>query len=171
MTKSFIHAFVFMSLALFPVASYAQGREAKIDVSIRDAIHGLGAEDNEQRLKVLAEHPVRSAELLTGLLRPTRRGKYRQHPRVVWHIRALRFLTGLDFKARTDGRLTADEKNFLIAEQRRVKFFGTWMSRDIVFVAPRDAQVRIIRQWRAWFARNGKTHTYVGAPPLDDWYF
>ena len=161
-----------MLFALFPVATCAQTEASDIDRLIKNTMRHIGGDDYEQEFKILSQHPLRSTELLIKSLRPVGRGKYRAHPRVVWYIRALRFLTRLDFKARTLGRLTDDEKNFLAYDgQRRVKFFGTWMSRDIAFVAPKDAQTKIIRQWRDWFTANGKTHNYSDSTPLDDWYF
>lgn len=161
-----------MLFALFPVVSYAQTKGTDIDALINTTMRHIGGDDYEQDFKIFSQHPQRSTELLIKSLRPVRRGKYRAHPRVVWYIRALRFLTRSDFKGRTDGRLTDDEKNFLVYDEgRRVKFFGTWMSRDIAFVAPKDAQIKIIRQWRDWFTRNGKTHNYSDSTPLDDWYF
>lgn len=172
MSKWFVNAVVFMLFALFPVVSCAQTRGTDIDSLIKNTIRDIGGDDYQQDFKILSQHPLRSTELLIKSLRLVGRGKYRTHPRVVWYIRALRFLTKLDFKARTDGRLTDDEKNFLVYDdERQVKFFGTWMSRDIVFVAPKDAQGKIIRQWRDWFTMNGKTHNYSDSTPLDDWYF
>ena len=158
-------------LMLLPVYSYGQGESREIDSLIVKAIQHLG-EGDKQSFEVLSRHPVRSAELLISSLRPTRRGKYRHHPKVVRQIRALRFLTRMDFKARTRYRLTDDEKHFLAQdEDGQVKFFGTWMSRDVVFVGPRDAQARIIERWRDWFMKSGKAHRYASDTPLDDWYF
>lgn len=172
MSKLSINAVVLLIFMLFPILAHAQTEGTETDSLIAGTIRNIGGADYEQDLKTLAQHPARSTELLIKSLRPVRRGKYRKHPDVIWYIRALRFLTGLDFKARTNGRLNEDEKNFLGSdEQRQVKFFGTWMSRDIAFVAPKDAQVKIIKQWRDWFTAKGKTHTYATATPLDDWYF
>ena len=172
MSKLFINVVVLLIFALFPIVVDAQTEGKETDSLIASTIRNIGGADYEQDLKTFAQHPARATELLIKSLRPVRRGKYRKHPDVIWYIRALRFLTKLDFKARTNGRLNEDEKNFLVYdEQRRVKFFGTWMSRDIAFVAPKDAQINIIRQWRDWFTTNGKTHNYASATPLDDWYF
>lgn len=159
-------------LALVPVVSYGQNESKNRDSLILKTIRHLGERDAKQDFEVFSRHPARSTELLVNSLRPTRRGKYRHHPKVIRQIRALRFLTGLDFKARTAYPLTDDEKHFLAQdEEGQVKFFGTWMSRDVVFVAPRDAQARIIKRWRDWFIESGKTHKYAADTPLDDWYF
>jgi hypothetical protein len=52
-----------------------------------------------------------------------------------------------------------------------VEFFGTWMSRDRVWVAPEDAQNEIIRQWKQWFARHGNSHRYESNRRVESWYF
>lgn len=159
-------------LMLFPVVSDGQNESKEVDSLIVNTIRHLGEREAKQDFEIFCQHPVRSAELLVNSLRPTRRGKYRNHPKVIRQIRALRFMTGLDFKARTAYRLSDDEKHFLAQdEDGQVKFFGTWMSRDVVFVGPRDAQARIIKQWQDWFLKSGKTHKCSNDTPLDDWYF
>jgi hypothetical protein len=87
-------------------------------------------------------------------------------------VRALRSLTGLDFRAGTNAKLTAEESHFLDMNARgEVEFFGTWMFRDSVWVAPGDAQVQIIKKWQEWFAAHGRTHKYVNDRDFDHWYF
>jgi hypothetical protein len=86
------------------------------------------------------------------VLKPVPRGQYvgGKHPEVVWEIRALRSLTGLDFRARTKSKLNRDESHFLdLNSKGEICFFGTWTSRDRVWVAPLDTQALIIRKWRA----------------------
>ena len=50
-------------------------------------------------------------------------------------------------------------------------FFATWPSRDVTYVAPREVQESIIRQWKEWYAQEGKTYPYHKAKSVDDWYF
>ena len=45
------------------------------------------------------------------------------------------------------------------------------MARDADWVAPKDAQVGIIKKWQEWYARSGHTYRYVNDRNLDDWYF
>lgn len=49
-------------------------------------------------------------------------------------------------------------------------FFGVWMSRDVIYVAPKDALEGIIERWRTWLQAGGARYPY----PLGDdmeWYF
>lgn len=148
------------------------------DHDIRGAIGTLASTPDSESLnahfQILYKNPERSTELLIAALQPTARGKYSNghHPQTVWIIRALRSLTGLDFRAATSAKLSADETYFLdLNAQHQVLFFGTWMSRDSVWVAPRDAQLAIIKQWQAWFAQHGRNHKYVDDSNFDHWYF
>ena len=147
------------------------------DADIKGAIGRLTSSDSEPAnayFQILYENPERSTELLIAALQPTTRGKYsnNHHPQAVWIVRALRSLTGLDFRATTSAKLSADEAHFLdLNAQHQVLFFGTWMSRDSVWVAPRDAQLAIVKQWQAWFAQHGRNHKYVNDPNFDHWYF
>ena len=45
------------------------------------------------------------------------------------------------------------------------------MSRDSTWVAPKDAQVAIIKQWKDWFSQHGHSYKYVNDKNFDDWYF
>ena len=148
------------------------------DVEIRAAIASLGEKTDEKgfaRFEVLYKNPRRSTELLIATLKPVRRGQYigGKHPQVVWNIRALRSLTGLDFRGSTQAELTEDEAHFLShnAKTDEVEFFGTWMSRDRVWVAPLDAQTIIIKKWRKWFREHGASFNYVNDRNFDNWYF
>jgi len=153
-------------------------RHRPSDSEIRAAIAKLGENTDEKgftQFEILYESPRRATELLVATLQPVRRGQYvgGKHPQVVWNIRALRSLTGLDFRAPTHADLTADEAHFLDHNPKteEVEFFGTWMSRDRVWVAPVDAQTTIINRWRKWFRENGENFKYVNDRNLDKWYF
>jgi hypothetical protein len=163
---------------LFPFVLSCSGEEHASDIQIRAAIKQLATNYSDEkapkeRFEVFYANPYRSTELLISALRPVRRGRYTKHPQVVWMIRALRSLTGLDFRASTRADLTADEVHFLDADATtgQVLFFGTWMSRDAVWTAPSDAQIAIIGKWREWFAKHGRDHKYVNDPDFDHWYF
>lgn len=104
----------------------------------------------------------------------------------IWRIRALRYLTcGLDFSATTTYRPTKEDVQgdyrYWVAGSRassepdappaEVWYFHTWMSRDIAYIAPRDAQEEIVRKWKHWLPTNG---TITGCTPVMDyneWYF
>jgi hypothetical protein len=153
-------------------------RHRPSDSEITAAIAKLGENTDEKgftQFEILYENPRRATELLLAMLQPVRRGQYvgGKHPQVVWNIRALRSLTGLDFRAPTHADLTADEAHFLDHNPKteEVEFFGTWMSRDRVWVAPVDAQTTIINKWRKWFREHGENFKYVNDRNFDNWYF
>jgi hypothetical protein len=57
------------------------------------------------------------------------------------------------------------------ADPESVAFFGTWMSRDSVYLAPVDAQKQIIAEWLAWFRQHADDWQMPPKPPdIDDWY-
>jgi hypothetical protein len=80
----------------------------------------------------------------------------------------------MDFCAPTADleQVDADRRQFLTKRctAPEVSFFGVWMSRDRVYVAPKDAQERIVRQWTDWYRTEGGRFAY---PPAKDgdWYF
>jgi|SRR5579871_4967244 len=154
------------------------GQESVSDATIIGAIQKLGPSSDSQspdsHFQVFYRSPERSTELLIEALRPTARGKYLsgQHPHAVWIVRALRSLTGLDFRATTTAELSSDEAHYLdLNSKDQILFFGTWMSRDWTWVAPRDAQVAIIKQWKDWFSQHGRTYKYLNDRNFDNWYF
>jgi len=149
-------------------------KDAVSEKEIRAAVRNLGSHTPEDRFEAFYKNPEAATRILIEELRPTVRGQYitDTHPQAVWIVRALRALTGLDFRAVTTKHLGADEAHYLgLNANGTVKFFGTWMSRDRVWVAPEDAQVAIIKQWQKWFAQYGNTHNYVNNRNYDDWYF
>lgn len=161
-------------LFLSPAKAFSQ--QSLSDSEIKAAIGRLGEADKGfSELETLYKNPRRSAELLIRALQPVRRGQYTggKHPQVVWNIRALRSLTGLDFRGATQADLTEDEAHFLDDDPKTdgVRFFGTWMSRDRCWVAPVDAQTTIIKKWRKWFKEKGDSFTYVNDRNFDNWYF
>jgi hypothetical protein len=129
--------------------------------------------------------PAEAAACLIGnlrlvnvaVLRPEEKNDRRVEFRTLWFLRALRYLTGgKNFCGTTAhfGELNADQSQFLTIRcgpAPEVSFFGTWMSRDIVFFAPIDAQEQIIRQWINWYRKEGISYPYTPAKSIDDWYF
>jgi hypothetical protein len=169
-----LRALALLTACLVIAPTYAQ--RVPSDADIQTAIGKLASKDreSEKAFQVLYKNPEHSTELLLSTLKPTARGEYisGQHPQAVWVIRALRSLTGLDFRATTTEKLSGDEAHFLnLNKQNQIEFFGTWMSRDSVWVAPTDAQAAIIKQWQDWFAQHGHHHKYVNDTNFDHWYF
>jgi len=163
-------------LCLPSVKAFSQ--QLRSDAEIKAAIARLSEETDSKgfiKFDVLYKNPRRSTELLIATLKPIRRGQYMtgKHPQVIWNIRALRSLTGLNFRGPTRADLTEDDAHFLDHDPKtgEVNFFGTWMSRDRVWVAPLDAQTTIIKEWQTWFREHGQSFTYVNDRNFDDWYF
>jgi hypothetical protein len=157
---------------LFPPTVLCADQKVASDAEIEAAIAHLNNDSVESSLQLFYSNQYRSTELLIAALRPTSRGNYHKHPQVVWTIRALRSLTGLDFRAATKASLTADEMNFFDPDATGlIPFFATWMSRDRVWVAPQDVQNAIIKKWRVWFVEHGRNHKYVDDPVAAHWYF
>ena len=120
-------------------------------------------------------------ELLAGLHPLERKEELREDDlaaqNVVYRIRALRYLTSTDFIAETSHRFgkspaQASRRQELFGSPRckgkGIPFFGEWMSRGIVYLAPIDTQQRIIDQWREW-ARSPNRKIKV-AQDLNDWW-
>jgi hypothetical protein len=155
----------------------ASAQDSANDGQIKAAIAKLSDNTDKKgfvKFDVLYKNPRRSAELLVASLKPIPRGQYLtgKHPQVVWNIRALRSITGLNFRAKTKHDLAEDEAHFLDENDKgEVLFFGTWMSRDRVWVAPMDAQFAIINKWRNWLKNGGKTFVPVNDRNFDHWYF
>lgn len=147
------------------------------------------------RLSVLSSDPVVAACQLIGSLHVVddthiaghEQGRHTKTMRVIWALRALRYLTDCqDFRAptiedpakwgelRRDWLLRDDSgapvKNWKPADG--VRFFRTWMSRDSVFIAPRDAQKQIIAQWLRWYKDSGSNgFRFQTCDSVDLWYF
>jgi hypothetical protein len=157
-----------------PCTAQESVSDAAIVAAIQKLTSTSDSESPDTQFQVFYKSPVRSTELLIAALKPTSRGEYLtgQHPQAVWIVRALRSLTGLDFRATTTATLSSDETHFLnMNAKHQVRFFGTWMSRDRTWVAPKDAQIAIITQWQEWFSHHGHDHKYVNDTNFDSWYF
>jgi hypothetical protein len=123
-------------------------------------------------LNTLHQHPALAAQLLVDRLTPTSPGAHSDHPAVVWYIRALRSLTGLDFTAPSAAHLSDSViANLLPDSAKYFHFFRYQMGWDVTWLAPHDAQVAIIRKWRAWYAKEGTRFKYVNDPDREHWYF
>ncbi len=90
-------------------------------------------------------------------------------------IRALRALTGQKFYAQTEYKFDEikekDRIYWLFLEYKdKIPFFSNWMSRDSEFIAPEDAQRRIIEQWEKWYEKN-KDKEIHGNDNINFWYF
>ncbi len=101
-------------------------------------------------------HPRRTITLVMPTLRSVPRGLALGAPNMVWRVRVLQRLTGLQFRARTRTKLGAEERSWLAPDSTgAIPFAGENAPRGMTWVAPRDAQRDILAQWRAWFDGGG----------------
>ena len=81
----------------------------------------------------------------------------------------------MDFTGSTKYRFKKSEKDrkyFLtINGNTKIPFFGVWMSRDVIYIAPQDTQKEIIEKWKKWYFISGKTFEYNPVEDIDKWYF
>ena len=177
-------------------ASAPEAPQCAPNTRISSAIAALGQPGSraDDQLSVLASEPAAAAcQLLRSLhvVHDTHVVGYQQekHPetmRVIWALRALRYLTHCqEFRAATaEDPAKWDEvrRDWLLRDERgasvsqwkptdRMRFFATWMSRDSVFIAPPDAQTVIIAQWRQWYRDKGSAYRFQPCESADDWYF
>jgi len=101
--------------------------------------------------------------------------KYAKAMHVLTCLRMLQALTGQKFYAGTEYRfdLVRDKDRsywLLKGHKDEVPFFANWMSRDSDFIAPVDAQRKIIEKWKNWLEQNRYTK-FAGNHDISFWYF
>lgn len=172
-------------LALSVCAVSISATSASQATRIEDVVAHLGPSTTVHEVKLLRKEPRKAVDLLIENLASISEDKILSEARtshspamrVIWSIRALRYLTGQEFRAPTnhafeDSETEQTRKDLLTSHGKRtVAFFAEWMSRGSIYVAPGDAQREIIRQWRAWHATHGKTWQLGPEPDFNDWYF
>ena len=157
------------------------------DAAIQAVVRDLEVTDYRRSFPALLRRPRTAAACLVGELRVIEQAKLPPKKpweagvpdpalHVIWSLRALRFLTGgREFHAPTTSRPTRrNEHEHVIASRDRpdeLRFFGTWMSRETVFLAPGDTQQKIIEQWKRWLQDDAARYDFRPAARIDDWYF
>ena len=156
-----------LRLSFQPLAQTPHDYPAIADTVPVDAVvKQLGSDDRDvERIKFLARHPAKSARFLIQelhavdgvriLSQEQYDPKWKDAEHVVWSLRALRTITGaLEFRAKAsnhfdDSEIERNCEWFTGGEQFKkdgtVHFFGVWMSRDSLCIAPKDAQEKIIQ--------------------------
>jgi hypothetical protein len=150
---------------------------------------GLLPSDPGYGFDLLAKQPHEAVALLVEQLHPIARRAYFESKKtnesrhVIACLRALRYITGRTFVVSTKAKLHDDERQFLDFDKamrdsnssHKIHFFGVWMSRDAEYVAPQDAQLAIIKEWKRFQKDDGQTFIYRPAAPaaksMDDWYW
>ncbi len=147
--------------------------------SVEEIVRNLGRGTSEiDQVHTLAKYPTKSVELLINQLHivPDRHLLIGENPftveHVLWCLRALRFITGgKDFCAPTShvfgtGDLEQRQKYLLeFSHGSCLTFFSIWPSRMSTYIAPPDAQRKIIQQWGEWLQNEGRKAAYS---PLKD---
>jgi hypothetical protein len=155
-------------------------------------IHILGINDNSDPqhndfriLDSLCNYPTLSVKILIDELKPIKKvikitpekyDKYKSQTHIIWCIRALRHMTGLDFTSKTNYRFRKNEGERQEqlsrgGEDNEIALFGVRMSHDVIFIAPIDAQIDIINQWKKWYKANKNNIILNILNDLNDWYF
>jgi hypothetical protein len=103
------------------------------------------------------EHPQRTVELILPTLKPVKRDLYLGAPNMVWRVRVLQRITGMEFRAPTRARLTEEERTFLAPDSTHgVRFAGEDRGLGMTRTAPADAQKAIFEKWRKWWSLDAK---------------
>lgn len=175
---------VFLACIAVALSVAADETPREVPSDVREAVKRVGSLQTVEDLGKLDRRQV--VELLVAELRPisTNAISYEEQSlrtdsmHVIWCIRALRYLTGLDFIAPTEHRFKESEEEqtrhqFLHNKsETEVAFFGVWMSREHTFVAPKDAQRAIIEKWRLWLSKEEKNFSYPETlQGFSEWYF
>jgi hypothetical protein len=152
--------------------------------TLTELVASLGPDTRPDDLKQFRVRGRDAVRLLIATLQPIPEEKvlavdksaHRAALHVVWALRALRYLTGKNFRAPTAHVFGPDEdertrEELLKKEAETVTFSATWMSRDSVYIAPADAQRTIIEAWRRWFSEQDENWRPIPEPSINDWYF
>jgi hypothetical protein len=182
---------VLTAFAIGNQLSLAQNEKVGADMYLQGFARNLGVTNKEMAdlagdFDLLSANSHLATKLLIKELHPIPRkayypsGKTDESRHVLNCLRALHYLTGKTFSATTKEKLTPDESQFLdfntkmhdVNPGHKIHFFGVWMSRDAEFVAPLDAQQKIIDLWKKWQREYGQT--FVHSSPrakdcMDDW--
>lgn len=116
-------------------------------------------------------HPINVTEI-----KPVKFKNNKMNLHVIWSLRALRYITGgLQFTGNLGTEpIKATRLQFLrkgITAPGQGTYFGVWMSRNIIFIAPVSTQSEIIGQWTAWYKREGRIYDYYPAKSDLKWFF
>lgn len=174
-----------ISISLFVCKDLLANNIVCEDKQIEGIVQRLNEENSElkQDMRKLSSNPYHAMGCLIKELHPieeieiihTEFDKHKSTMHVVWCIRTLRYLTGLDFRSRSNYKFKRNEKNrkYLLSNGRKEKlsFFAVWMSRDIIYFAPQDTQMDIIEKWEKWYSTDAKSFNYKQDEDINNWYF
>lgn len=155
------------------------------DKEILHIVKTIGLEKDISKIKLefakLRQKPYESVGCLIGELRVLNETKilyedyekYKDSIHVIWCLRALRYLTGLDFRAPTKYTLKDGARKYFLSlkEKTNLPFFATTMAHETIYIAPKDTQAEIIRKWREWYLKEGTTFNYKPIEDFDFWFY
>ncbi len=172
-------------LALFVVdcldcaVAFAQNRLA-------EDVKTLGINDSNyvyKKLELFQNNPDSAVRLLIGELSPitgvTRISpedisRHLKEVHVIWCIRALRYLTGVDFTAKTQHKFKKEDevRAYVLRDSGDLfRFFAVRMAHDVIYISPRDVQVKIISKWQNWYLQNAGHIGINKQTDFNQWYF
>jgi hypothetical protein len=169
-------------LALLCLASYTDVSPQR---DIHQIVHCLGINDSStiyQDLEFLTNRLDSSVALLVSELdtiqnltkvSPEEVKRYSKAHHIVWCVRALRYLTGIDFTGRTKYVFQSGEgvrKKLLQVDKGEYSFFAVRMAHDTIYIAPIDVQIAVIRQWKAWLVGRSLEINFKKRN-FNDWYY
>jgi hypothetical protein len=177
----------FISCLLFFCSDLNAGQydcdDNKIDLTIKKLGYEIDSESFRREMKLLSENPSNAVSCLIKELHTVNekeilsidKHQHKSALHVVWCLRALRYLTGIDFTGKTTYKFKNMEKNreyFLTKNSKtELPFFTVWMSRDTLYIAPKDTQKEIINKWAEWYKVNGGIFKYKPMDDINKWYF
>ena len=97
--------------------------------------------------------------------------------RPIWALRALRYLTNCtDYRGALVKKVEVDPADtrwsLLLRDGiQTVPYFRTWMSRDLVVLAPVEVQEQVIAAWKDWYARTNSSFRFYACTDIEDWYY
>ena len=180
MHRTLFSAVLCTLLAFINMPTFAQD-----SLLVKD-VRTLGISDSSHlysKLSLLEKNSSKAVELLIrelkpipeiGRILPEEVDKYLIQVHVVWCIRALRYLTAIDFTARTNYVFSDSEKvrsQFVHSKDGACSFFGVHMAHDVIYLAPLDAQRAIILKWQDWYKSNKDQIKLDRSLDFNSWYF
>ena len=141
--------------------------------------------DPHPMLQCYLEHGAEAAGLLVKELHvvedsdfaPETYTKHRDALHVVWAIRSLRAITGIDQKGGSAQELKTRKPHkhlldiLIVDSGDQVRFFGVFMSHEHIVTAPQDIQKEIIGKWNDWYKTQGASFKYQMSTSPDFWAY
>ncbi len=130
--------------------------DSLVDRALARMVGVIPGSDTLVAWDVFRQYPQRTVDRILPTLKPVKRSLWLGAPNMVWRVRVLQRLTGLEFRAATRvKRFTPEEVVALKPDSLRVvRFAGENRDRGVTWTAPMDAQKAIFEKWRQWWAND-----------------